>query len=156
MVELTEATCHDNTMIGNIGQQITDLDTRVAQARGDLLELHQCIERCTSYVEDGELCLALNTILATANQVRELDQCLQIIEVSPLSPSPFCSPRSARSLSPLPMSTLQPTFPLRSSSEPPPPATALALDEDGTENKFPITILPYDDALAPWADPEVL
>jgi hypothetical protein len=162
MVELTEAAHHDNVMIGNIGQQITDLDTQVAQARGDLLELHQCVERHTSYVEDGELRLALNTILArishlaTADQVQELDQRLQIIEVSPLSPSPFRSPRSTRSLSPLPMSTLQPAFPLRSSSEPPPPAPALALDEDGMENEFPVTILPYDDALTRWADPEVL
>jgi hypothetical protein len=112
MVELREAACYDNATIGNISQQVTDLDTRIAQAHGDLLELHQCVERHTSYVEDGELHLALNTILAlishlaTADQIRDLDQCLQIIEVSPLSPSPFRSPHSTCSLSPLPMGTL--------------------------------------------------
>jgi hypothetical protein len=162
MVELREAAHYDNAMIGNISQQVTDLDTRVAQTHGDLLELHQCVEWRTSYVEDGELCLTLKTILAhishlaTADQVQELDQCLQIIEVSPLSPSPFCSPHSARSLSPLPMSTLHPPFPLRATSEPPLPTPMLGLDDEDKENETPVTILPYDDALTPWADPEVL
>jgi hypothetical protein len=80
MVELREATRYDNAMIGNISQQVTNLDTCIAQAHGDLLELHQCVERHTSYVEDGELCLALNMILARishltmADQIRDLDQ----------------------------------------------------------------------------------
>jgi hypothetical protein len=162
MVELREAARYDNATISNISQQVTDLDTHVAQTRGDLLELHQCVERCTSYVEDGELRLALNTILTcishltTADQVRELDQRLQIIEVSPLSPSPFRSPHSAHSLSPLPMSTLHPPFPLQAASEPPPPTPMLGLDDEDKENETPVTILPYDDALTPWADPEVL
>jgi hypothetical protein len=64
MVELREAARYDNATIGNISQQVTDLDTCIAQTRGDLLELHQCVERHMSYVEDGELHLALNTILA--------------------------------------------------------------------------------------------
>jgi methyl-accepting chemotaxis protein len=74
MVELMEAARHDNAMISNISQQITDLDTRVAQAHGDLLELHQCVEQRTSYVEDGELRLALNTILACISHLATADQ----------------------------------------------------------------------------------
>jgi hypothetical protein len=31
----------------------------------------------------------------------------------------------------------------------------LSDDEDNKENEPPITILPYDNALTPWADPEV-
>jgi hypothetical protein len=74
MVELREAARYDNAMIGNISQQVTDLDTHVAQACGDLLELHQCVEQHTSYVEDGELRLALNTILACISHLTTADQ----------------------------------------------------------------------------------
>jgi hypothetical protein len=45
---------------------------------------------------------------------------------------------------------------MQATSEPPPPTPALELDDENKENKTPVTILPYDDALTPWADPEVL
>jgi hypothetical protein len=127
------------------------------------LELQQYIEHRTLYVEDGELCLTLNTILAhlshlaTANQVQDLSRLLAI-EPSPASPSLFMSPHSACSLSPLPMTAPLTTFPLRSTSVPPLPTPALGHsdNEDDKENILPVTILPYNDVLTPWADPEVL
>jgi hypothetical protein len=32
----------------------------------------------------------------------------------------------------------------------------LRLDDEDKENETPVTILPYNDALTPWADPKVL
>jgi hypothetical protein len=54
------------------------------------------------------------------------------------------------------MSTLHPPFLLRATSEPPLPTPTLGLDDEGKENETPVTILPYDNALTPWANPEVL
>jgi hypothetical protein len=78
-------------------------------------------------VEDGELHLTLNTILtclshlATADQIQELERCLVAIEPSPASPTPFRSPHSACSLSPLPLPAPLTTFPIRPASVPPLP-----------------------------------
>jgi hypothetical protein len=164
MAELVESARVDTTTLDAVAQCIAQTDICVVQIRGKIMELQQYVECQTSYVEDGELRLTLNTILTrlshltTADQVQDLERCLLAIEPTPASPSPFRSPRSACSLSPLPMTAPLATFPLCSSSVPPPPTSALGLsdDEDNKENVLPVTILPYDDALTPWADPEVL
>jgi hypothetical protein len=56
------------------------------------------------------------------------------------------------------MTALLTTFPLRSTSVPPLPTPALGHsdNEDDKENILLVTILPYNDVLTPWADPEVL
>jgi hypothetical protein len=160
MAELTETTCADKTALDDIARRVACVNTSIIQVQGEILELQQYIERRTSYVEDGELRLTLNTILAhlshlaTANQVQDLECRLLAIEPSPASPSPFRSPHSACSLSPLPMTAPLTTFPLRSTSVPPLPTPALGHsdNEDDKENILPVTILPYNDALTPWAD----
>ena len=160
MTELTETSQASWATLNHIRQQIFNMDTHITRLRGELLKLQQFVGLQTSYVEDGDLCLALNTILtcllhlATAEQINELQHQLSQVSTPASSLSPFCLPHSAWSLSPLPMSTLQAPFPLHTSSAPPPSQTP----EDGkitNENELPATILPYDASLTPWANPKV-
>jgi hypothetical protein len=164
MAELAESAHANKAVIDDVVQQVACTDTCIVQVRGEILELQQCVEQQTSYIKDGELCLTLNTILtclshlATTDQVQDLECRLLAIEPLPVSPTPFRSPHSACSLLPLLMAAPLATFPLCSTSVPPPPTSALGLseDEDNKENILPVTILPYDNVLTPWADPKVL
>ena len=161
MVELTEALRASQTTLNNIGIQIFDMDTHIVTLRNELLKLWEFIGLCTAYVEDGDLHLILNTILthlahlATTDQIHKLQNQLSQTSTSASSLSPFHPPHSTQSLSPLPMSTLQAPFSLHASLVLLQPSPTPKDREINDKNEPPVTALPYNANLTPWADPEV-
>jgi hypothetical protein len=72
IIEVCELSFHTRTQVEDIYRHAFDTDENVSQIRGDLLQLEQFIERCTTHVADINLQLTLNTIHTRLCQLQHL------------------------------------------------------------------------------------